>query len=127
MDNIPYVTKKDWWESNRKKYKKGLIVSGIAAFLAYAILGSCLIAPYDHEFEITLFTIFFQGVGYFMMMQIANIFYDLGYYIDNRFSNESNLEFSKRLFNLGFWCSVALPFLIPTMIALQYFVYYRPK
>jgi sterol desaturase/sphingolipid hydroxylase (fatty acid hydroxylase superfamily) len=127
MDNIPNLTKKDWWESNRKKYKKGLVVSGITAFLAYAILGSCLIAPYDHEFEITLFTISFQGVGYWIMMQIANLFYDLGYYIDNRFSTEGNLVFSQRLFNLGFWVSVALPFLIPIMIILQYLVYYSSK
>jgi len=53
---------KNWWYERRLHYNVGLILSGISAFILYVILGKSLIMPYDDEFEITLFTIVFQGV-----------------------------------------------------------------
>ncbi|MDR0700327.1 MAG: hypothetical protein LBG28_14100 [Tannerella sp.] len=109
-DNIQ--SSKEWWAGQRHKYNKGLVIAGISAFILYAVLGSVLIAPYDDDFEITLFTTFFQGIGYLFMMVVANLFYNLGYTVEQIFSKTEDIKFRKRLFNLGcrfssdfrFWC-----------------------
>jgi hypothetical protein len=67
-------TRKHWWAKKRIKYNIGLIIAGFTTFLTYAVLGGILIAPYDNEFEVTLFTMFFQGIGYLFMMVVANLF-----------------------------------------------------
>lgn len=108
--NSDYADRKHWWQKKRRKYNIGLIISGLTAFILYAVLGEILIAPYDEEFEITLFTIFFQGMGYIFMMLIANLFYNLGALVDNHYNKENSVTFRTRLFNLGFWFSVGLPF-----------------
>ena len=72
MKSVDLIRKK-WWENKRKYYNIGLLLSGIIAFILYVILGTTLIMPYDPEFEITLFTIIFQGIGYFFMILIAEI------------------------------------------------------
>jgi hypothetical protein len=116
------IDSKKWWKSNRRKYNKGLLIAGISAFLLYAISGSLLLVGKDSAFEITLFTIFFQGVGYLIMMGIANIFYGLGSIIDSRFNKGNKENFRKRVFNLGFWFSFCLPFLIPVGVVIKYLI-----
>lgn len=118
-ENIQQTSRK-WWASRRLKYNKGLVIAGITAFIFYAVLGEILIMPYDSEFEITLFTIAFQGIGYLFMMLIANLFYNLGHIADNMFNKDNSDQFRKRLFNFGYWFSFGLPFLIPTMIVVMY-------
>lgn len=113
---------KDWWTERRLYYNVGLIVSGIVAFIVYMILGVTLIMPYDNDFEITLFTIVFQGIEYVIMMLIANLFYALGNRIDLDLNKENSAKFRKRLFNIGFGFSVALPFLAPIMILITYYL-----
>ena len=113
-----------WWARRRLKYNAGLVIAGISAFILYAILGSLLIAPHDKDFEITLFTISFQGIGYLFMMGVANLFYGLGAYVDRNCNKTNDEQFRRRLFNLGYWFSFALPFLIPLLIVMVYFVDY---
>jgi hypothetical protein len=115
---------KTWWAQKRLKYNIGLILAGIIAFLLYAILGSILIVPHDPDFEITLFTIAFQGFGYFIMILIANLFYYLGPLTDRLINKDNSEKFRKNLYNLGFCFSVGLPFLIPIIIVIQYFLLY---
>ena len=119
------TSSKNWWATRRIKYNKGLVIAGILAFICYVVAGVNLIMPYDDQFEITLFTIFFQSLAYLIMMAIANVFYNLGYSIDKRFNKNNADCFRLRLFNCGFWFSFALPFLIPTLIVVEYFVYYK--
>ncbi len=121
MKSVDLIRKK-WWENKRKYYNIGLLLSGIIAFILYVILGTTLIMPYDPEFEITLFTIIFQGIGYFFMILIANLFYSLGNIIDKELNKENDEKFRKNLFKLGFVFSVSLPFLIPIMIVISYFI-----
>lgn len=113
-----------WWFERRFTYNMGLIISGIISFLLYAFLGEMLIAPYDYTFEITLFTIFFQMIGYLIMVIIANIFYSLGYFIDIYFNKNNSEKFRRKLYNLGFLLSVSMPFFIPVMIVITYFFNY---
>ncbi len=113
---------KDWWKERRLYYNIGLVVSGIVGFIAYTILGVTLIMPYDNDFEITLFTIAFHGIGYIVMMLIANVFYSLGNRIDLDLNKENSAKFRKKLFNIGFGFSVTLPFLAPIMILITYYL-----
>lgn len=119
------LASKEWWRNKRLKYNLGLIVAGFFAFICYAILGTKLIMPYDENFEITLFTIAFQGTGYLIMMVVANLFYNLGYWADKNYNKRNSGLFRHRLFNLGFWFSFALPFLIPLVIIIEYFIEFK--
>lgn len=116
------LVRKQWWAEKRIKYNTGLIIAGFTAFIAYSILGGLLIAPYDKDFEVTLFTMFFQGIGYLLMMLVANLFYNLGALVDKHYNKDNSEAFRRRLFNLGFWFSMGLPFLIPALIVVVYFV-----
>jgi hypothetical protein len=115
----------DWWKNRRRKYNVGLVISGITAFILNVIIGSLLIAPYDYEFEITLFTIGFQGTGYLIMMGVANQLYNLGPWADINYNKNNDLKFRQNLFNLGFWFSVSLPFAIPLVLVLTYLISYK--
>lgn len=66
-----------WWNARRIRYNIGLVVAGILAFIAYVAVGSTLLPP-DAEFEVTIFTALFQGVGYLVMIVVANVFYFVG-------------------------------------------------
>jgi hypothetical protein len=105
----------EWWEKRRWRYNKGLIIAGMLAFLLYYIVGEILIAPHE-EFEVTLFTIAFQGIAYLIMMGIANGFYVLGYVIDRLFNKKCDEIFQNRLYSLGYWFSFCLPFTIPLLV-----------
>ena len=127
-DNEPQDVKdtilitREWWSNRRVKYNIGIIIAGFSSFIAYAILGEILIAPYDDNFEVTLFTIFFQGIGYLFMMLVANLFYNLGPYVDKQYNKENSEAFRQRLYKFGFWFSVGLPFLVPILIVVEYFI-----
>ena len=111
-----------WWSERRRTYNMGLIAAGILSFIAYAILGTILIMPYDNSFEITLFTIIFQGIGFLIMLAVANVFYFLGPFVDRIINKNREEKISRLLFNLGFGFSIFLLFLIPIMLVVQYFV-----
>ncbi len=115
---------KNWWSKKRFEYNVGLVISGIVAFILYAFLGIILIAPYEIEFEITLFTIVFQGLGYLFMILIANLFFSLGYFYDKNYNTENSEKNRERLFSLGFWFSNSIPFLVPLNIIIIYFLNY---
>lgn len=117
------LTSQQWWAANRLKYNKGLVISGITAFMCYALIGSTLFSD-DLGFEITIFTTVFQGVGYLIMIGIANLFYNLGHFVEILFNKSNSNKFRKQLFNLGYWFSVGLPFLIPLSLILFYI--YKP-
>ena len=108
--NQPYQSNFEvwaWWSEKRLCYNVGLVVAGVAAFILYVILASLLIAPYDHDFEISLFTTFVQGFGYLIMIGIANIFYFLGPLFDKLFNKEGKEFFRSRLYTwLLFFCFI---------------------
>ena len=125
MEDQFTVSPKKWWSNQRRKYNIGLAWAGVLAFICYAIVGTTLIIPHVKQFEITLFTTVFQGMGYLFMMLVANLFYNLGPWVDQTFNNSNSAAFRQRLFNIGFWFSCALPFLIPALLIMQYFVEYH--
>jgi hypothetical protein len=122
MEDEAYQTILKWWAGRRLQYNLGLIAAGLLAFALYCILGITLIAPHDHEFEVTLFTTAFQGMGYLLMMLVANVLYNLGPVADQWFNRRNDPTFRKRLFDIGFWFSFGLPFLVPLAIFCRYLV-----
>ena len=109
-------TQRNWWESRRLAYNVGLVVAGMLAFFAYAIVCRTLL-PEEADAEITIFTTLFQAVGYFVMMGIANVCYLLGP-LSERLVNPADVERHRRIFfRLGYGFSVLLPFSIPTLLA----------
>lgn len=100
-----------WWWYKRCKYNKGLIISGVTAFLLYCILGPIIIAQHE-EFEETIFEMAFQGDAYLFMIVIANVIYTPGWVIDIIFNKSNSQLFRERLFALGYWFSFALPILL---------------
>ncbi len=115
------LERKNWWENKRSTYNGGLLIAGILAFVLYVYIGTTFIMPYDPEFDITLFTTLFQGIIYLIMIFIANLFYNLGCWADEKYNTQNDVKVRNRIFNLGFWGSIALPFLIPLLLFIQYF------
>lgn len=123
MELVTWNKKKElrekWWNDRREKYNIGLILSGIIAFIIYALVVE-FIVPSSEGIEITIFTIIFQGIGYLFMIGIANIFYNLGAIIENVIEPKNKEQFRKLTFNIGFWFSCGLPFLIPLILLITY-------
>jgi hypothetical protein len=58
----------------------------------------------------------FQGVGYLLMMGVANLCYSLGQ-VSERLIRPKNAERYRRIvYRLGFWFSVSLPFMVPLLL-----------
>lgn len=105
-----------WWSARRFRYNVALVVAGVLAFIAYVTVGSTMLPP-DADFEVTIFTTLFQGVGYLFMMGLANGFYFLGP-LSERVIRPRDPERHRRIcFRLGFWFSVLLPFSVPALLA----------
>ena len=112
------ISSLDWWSKRRLRYKVALVVAVDLAVISYTAVGSTLLSN-DTEFEITVFTTLFQGIGYLFMICLANIFYFLGP-LSERLVRPSAPERYRRIcFRLGFWFSILLPFTIPSYLAVS--------
>lgn len=92
-------------------------MAGIAAFLCYAAAFElrCTGVP---EAEITIFTTLIQGFGYLVAMGIANLCFTLGRWSESLVQPIEPDRYRQRVYQLGFWFSVALPFSIPLAVLL---------
>lgn len=107
-----------WWTRHQLRYNAGLAVAGVLAFIAYAVVGYGLL-PASAEFEITLFTLLFQAIGYLAMMVVANLFYLLGPLAEIYLKPGDPDHFRRTCYTRGFCFSVALPFTIPLLLAIE--------
>jgi len=115
------TSRKDWWREHKVKHTKGLVISGITSFICFAIIICFFIVPFA-GFIATLTTIFFLSIIYFIAMFIFNLLYKLGHLADYLFNKSNNEKIRIILFNLIYWFSVALPFLIPVIPIVIYFI-----
>ena len=107
-----------WWEARRFRYNLALIVAGLLAFVCYSlVIDRCVRLKAPGEFEITIFTILFQAVAYLFTIAIANGFYCLGAYSEQILRPRNVASYRKTVFQLGFWFSVLLPFMVPALLA----------
>jgi hypothetical protein len=112
-----------WWESRRLRYNVGLVVAGILGFAAYAVVlihfQDVIRAPDpSQEDAFSGFTLVLQGFGYLFMLLVANVCFFLGPLSESWLRPRNVDAYRKVAFRLGFWCSVALPFGIPMLLAL---------
>jgi hypothetical protein len=112
---------KRWWWTQRCRYNKGLLWSGLIAFFIYSTLGELIIARYT-EFEETIFEMAFQGGCYLFLMMLANLFYTFGWIIDLLFNKNNSQKFRNRTFCLIYWFSFGLPILLILSIMLRFLV-----
>jgi hypothetical protein len=116
-DSGPWATE-NWWAARRLRYNIGLIVAGLLAFACYAaVVDWCIRIDAPGEFEITIFTTVFQGVGYLFMIAVANVCYFLGPLSERIVRPRNIATHRKTAFRLGFCVSVLLPFMVPAFLA----------
>jgi hypothetical protein len=116
--NSAGVTVGNWWSRRRLRYNVALAVAGVAAFVAYAAVFETRCPP-SPEVEITLVTIAFQAFGYLAAMGIANVFYNLGGWVEARVRPGNVATYRRWAWGLGLAVSVALPFSIPIAVAIS--------
>ena len=107
-----------WWGSRRRQYNISLVFAGIVAFACYvaALEIRCAATP---GVEITLFTTYFQGVGYLFAIALANVCYFLGPSLE-RFIPPARIDqYRTWAFRAGLMFSVVLPFAVPLFILRQ--------
>ncbi len=121
-----------WFGTRQRYYNLGLVVAGILAFISYIIACEVFVSPNDVEvltkprdsndaqYEFTIFTLVFQGLGYLFMMACANVCYLLGPSLDSSANPENRAEFRRTLYALGCAFSFALPFTIPVLVVLTH-------
>lgn len=111
-----------WWEGRRLRYNIGLAVAGWAAWaLASAVIwtmGALLPFRTDNP-EMTLFTVLIQGILYLLIMAAANLFYLAGPLSEAVLRPMDVDGYRRRMFGLGFWFSVALPFAYPALLTVS--------
>jgi hypothetical protein len=112
------LSETNWWSRRRLKYNIMLVVAGLTAFLAMALVGDRFCTA-DRDFEITVFTIAFQSVGYLIAMAIANVFYGLGPLCEHLFKQRNLTLYRYAAFSTGVVVSVALPLLVPLGLFLK--------
>lgn len=108
-----------WWEDRRLKYNFGLIKAGIGAFICYILVFEVFKHKMSPEDEITLFTIFFQGIAYLLAMLFANLCYFMGVLSEKMVRPRNTERFRNRVYGLGYWFSVSLPFFIPAIVLIM--------
>jgi hypothetical protein len=73
--------------------------------------------------EITLFTTAFQGLGFLVMVAVANVCYLAGPFCESIIRPQNVDRYRRLTFQLGFWFSVFLPFTIPVIVASSYLIH----
>jgi len=109
------VTTWRWWASRRMRYNRGLIIAGVLAFVCYVTVVFAF-ASRIPDAEITIFTTVFQGIGYLVMMGIANVIYFIGPISEKVLKPRNPNSYRRIAFGLGYWFSIALPFMIPVFL-----------
>ncbi|MDZ4364296.1 hypothetical protein [Brevundimonas sp.] len=111
-----------WWESRRLRYNLGLAVAGWVAWgmteltLRFLTPGMPTI---QGTVEVSWVSrMLHQGVAYLIFMAVANLFYLAGPVAEKLMQPADIDGFRRRMFGLGFWFSVALPFIVPVLTAL---------
>ena len=108
------VDGKDWWARRRRGYNLWLIAAGVVAFAGYCavIWSRC---PGVDTYEITVFTVVFQAIGYLLAMAVANVCYFLGTVSERILQPNNPMGYRRFAFAAGVAISVALPLLVPLL------------
>ena len=106
-----------WWEGRRMKYNIALLkAGGIAAGMTNIFVLSLIpdVEVFGFLFAITLFVALAIMTG-------ANICYFSGYLFDRFLNTDDSEGLRRNLYQVGYYGSMAVPFLIPLWILLMLF------
>ena len=106
-----------WWEARRLRYNIGLAIAGWSAWGLFAIemLMFRSLAE-DSTVILSPAIILGQGLVWLVIMGVANILYLLGPFSEMVLRPGQPDDYRRRMFGLGFWGSMAVPFLFPATV-----------
>ena len=102
-----------WWEHRRLRYNVCLALSGWTAYILNAALFYGFGRPIWRDLQGALGMTLFLGTAFLVLMGMANICYLLGAWSESVVAPNDRSAFRARAFGLGFWGSLAVPFLFP--------------
>lgn len=102
-----------WWEARRLRYNTGLAIAGWSAYALFWLLQFGFDGSPASSWQGALGMTLFLGTGFLVLMGLANIFFLLGILTESVARPDDLDHFRTTAWNLGFWGSMALPFLFP--------------
>jgi len=102
-----------WWGARGLRYNIGLALAGWVAYALFLLLQFSIAPQPDISLRALASMTIILGIGFLLIMAVANALYLLGVLIE-RFIRPVDLDhYRNSAWTLGFWGSVALPFLFP--------------
>ena len=101
-----------WWESRRLRYNIGLAIAGASAWGVFAAESLLMTDWFSLSVSGTLAT----GLLWLVAMGVANLLYVLGPVSERVLKPTDRDAYRRRVFGLGFWFSMAVPFLVPAAV-----------
>lgn len=102
-----------WWEARRLRYNLALALAGWIAYGLGAAISYGFDRPIWQNWSGAVGMTLFLGVGFLVLMGIANICYLAGAFVESALKPADVNAYRKSAYALGFWGSVAIPFLFP--------------
>ncbi len=102
-----------WWQSRRLRYNVALAGSGAVAYAATGVLHAAFGQPMWSTVNEALSLTLFLGVGFLVLMGIANLLYLLGPLAESFVRRSEVPRYRDSAYAMGFWGSVAVPFAFP--------------
>jgi hypothetical protein len=104
-----------WWQARRLRYNIALGISGWAAYganaLLYAAFGKTFWKDWQSGIAITLLL----GTLFLIVMGLANVSFLLGPWTEKVAKPEDVAQFRRNAWAMGFYGSMAVPFLFPLL------------
>jgi hypothetical protein len=104
-----------WWQARRRRYNLALAAAGWAAYGLNAALFYALGHPIWRDWRGALSMTLFLGIVFLVAMGVANVFYLLGPGLEAGVKPSEVARYRRAAFAMGFWGSVALPFVFPAI------------
>jgi hypothetical protein len=110
----------DWWQYQRRKLNRGLLLSAAATFLLCGFIASVVVNPFKDYELIGMATIILVAL-YFLYAVFINLFVLTVAAIDLAYHKTHNSPLRKVLAVLGYWLILTVPML--SFMTGSYFVF----
>ena len=104
-----------WWQARRLKYNLALGAAGWTAYGLGLVLFYAAGQPIWRNWQGGLATTLFLGVIFLVLMGVANVCYLLGPFGEAAMKPADVPRYRCTAYAMGFWGSVALPFVFPVV------------